>query len=200
MRSIKVVLIGDSGVGKTAIYQRLDSNTFIEDHLMTIGAAYTKITIDSALGPIEVGIWDTAGQEKFRNIVPMYFQRADYAFIVYDISSRETFNNLEVWYQMVKEKAPVDAKIIIIGNKSDLESRREVSFEEGTDFATEIESLFIETSAKTGQGIELIHEMIAKQEIDEMSKKLKKARIHTKNNDGSNVNIIYEPRESSCFC
>ena len=203
MRNLKVVLIGDSGVGKTSIYQRFDSNTFSEDHLMTIGAAYAKINIDSEAGPIEVGIWDTAGQEKFRNVVPMYFQRADYVLMVYDISQEDTFTGLDAWYEMVKDKAPPDAKIIIIGNKSDLEAQRKVSFEAGTNFATKIESLFIETSAKTGLGIEMLTQMIAKSEVDVLNKKERKNQVHTQNNDNTNVNIAHDEKgnqESSCSC
>lgn len=201
MRSLKVVLIGDSGVGKTAIYQRFDSNTFSEDHLMTIGAAYAKIIIKSEAGQIEVGIWDTAGQEKFRNVVPMYFQRADYVFLVYDISQRETFNDLDIWYEMVNDKAPSDAKIFVIGNKNDLELQRQVSFEEGTNFASKIESLFLETSAKSGLGIDMLQQMIAKEEVEELNKKQIKSQVRMQNNDKNGVNIgNKDEKESSCLC
>jgi small GTP-binding protein len=98
-------------------------------------------------------IWDTAGQERYRGIIPMYFKRAAFVLIVYDISNRRSFEGLRDWHQLSREKAPNVAKIIIIGNKADLPNRL-ISLAEGTDFANSIGALFFETSAMTGAGVE----------------------------------------------
>lgn len=188
---LKIVLIGDSGVGKTAIYQRFESDTFTEDHQMTIGAAFARfqITLESGSN-VDVGIWDTAGQEKYRNVVPMYFQRANYVFLVYDVSDRNTFTALEDWNTMIKDKAPESAKVILIGNKSDLENDRQVSYDEGAGKATAFECQFVETSAKTGSGIELLTNLVAKDYEESIAVKTTPQQANVTNQDEAGITNI----------
>jgi len=166
MSNAKIVLIGDSGVGKTSLFQRFDSDTFQEDHIFTVGGAFAKVSIQTENGSIDCGVWDTAGQERFRNVVPMYFQKADYIIVVYDVTNKESFDSVDSWIEMAKDKAPADAKIVLVGNKIDLNEKRSVSFDEGTQFSSSKQiSIFIETSAKTGHGTQLLLKEIGKSHI-----------------------------------
>ena len=162
--SLKAVLVGDSGVGKTAIFQRMESNSYEENHIPTVGGAYARITLTSATGEaIDVGLWDTAGQERFRNIVPMYFQRTNVVLIVYDVTKRGTFENLEMWCEMARSKAPPEAKIVLIGNKSDLVNEKEIDFGELQELKDQLAAVSaLETSAMNGDGFDLLREELAK--------------------------------------
>ena len=102
---------------------------------------------------IRIQIWDTAGQEAFRSITRSYYKNSTCAFIVYDITSRKTFDNLTIWLNECKDMCYKDILICLVGNKSDLEGRRAISYEEGEQFATENQLLFFETSAKEGNNI-----------------------------------------------
>ena len=169
---IKVVFIGDSGVGKTAIYQRLEKNTYSDEIQPTVGGGFSQVLIetprendtnifstgyditDENKDHFIAGIWDTAGQERFRNIVPMYFQRSDIIILVYDITCDESFSSVEVWYEIIKQKAPADARIILIGNKQDLDKDgRTVSYSAGSEKAKALDATFLETSANESHRI-----------------------------------------------
>ena len=164
MSKFKIVLIGDSGVGKTSIFTRFDKDTFIEDPGMTIGGAFTRVDVNTQKGPIELGIWDTAGQERFRNVVPMYFQRAFMVLIVFDLTNEESFEHLDEWIEMSKDKSPPGCKFIIIGNKLDLINSRAVPFNAFQSVAQKHDALFtLETSAKTGEGIDILLQKIAEE-------------------------------------
>ncbi len=154
MQKVKVVFVGNSGVGKTALFHRFEKNEFCRDISSTIGGACTNVNVDLDTNEqVPLIVWDTAGQESFRAIVPMYFSRAAFILIVYDVSSMVSFQAVKDWYNLSKEKAPENAKIIFIGNKSDLE-KREVSYQDLDQLASELDTfLHTETSAITGSGI-----------------------------------------------
>ena len=196
MSALKIVLIGDSGVGKTSIFQRLDSDTFQEEHLMTVGGAFAKINLNTEKGPVECGVWDTAGQERFRNVVPMYFQRANFVICVFDVTSPDSYTNISMWVKLAREKAPVESKVILVGNKTDLESSRKISYEEGSSKAQELSiSIYVETSAKTGSGIDLLLSDITK-EVNLMNSNLSNTI-----NSNEKITISNEPiRNNNKFC
>lgn len=154
----KAVLIGDSAVGKTALFQRLEDDSFQESHIPTVGGAYTRISINSSNGyTYDIGLWDTAGQERFRNVVPMYFQSANIVISVYDITNRESFENIGTWIDLANQKAPPDACYILVGNKSDLEEQRVISMEEMEELKENLHfTEAIETSACNGKGIDML--------------------------------------------
>jgi small GTP-binding protein len=154
--AIKVVLIGDSFVGKTCIFRRLESKTYDPRHASTIGGAFLRLPIDLLDGTeTDIGLWDTAGQEKFRTIVPMYFQKVDILLVVFDLTNPETFANVDSWINLAKENAPPEVQIILIGNKSDLATTREVQYNEGQSKANSFGgSGYIEMSALNGQGFD----------------------------------------------
>jgi small GTP-binding protein len=162
--SVKAVLVGDSAVGKTSIFQRLDDGRFDDLHVPTVGGAYVRLSVACPGGShIAVGLWDTAGQERFRTIVPMYFQRARIVLFVFDLTSETSFENLDVWIDLVTQRAPADAKRILIGNKNDLADERQISFDTAQAKANNINAFaYIETSALTGAGFDVLQNEIGK--------------------------------------
>ncbi|OHT11873.1 GTP-binding protein YPT6 [Tritrichomonas foetus] len=158
MNKIKTVLIGDSGVGKTCIFQRLDNDSFKEEMTSTVGGSFCNITLQNDKGTYyEIGLWDTAGQERFRNIIPLYFQRATFVILMYDISSRDSFNGLKKWAEIIKDKGPENTQLFLVGNKSDLEKERAIPMSEGEKQAEEIGAVFFcELSAKTRIGLDIL--------------------------------------------
>ena len=127
----KVVLIGDSGVGKTNLLSRYLKNEFSFDSKTTVGVEFgaKKLEIDGV--KIKAQIWDTAGQERFRSITNAYYKGAKGALLVYDVTRRETFENINKWVPELKQTGDKDVTIILVGNKTDLENERQVSTEEG---------------------------------------------------------------------
>jgi small GTP-binding protein len=152
---VKAVLVGDSGVGKTSIYQRLEHNIFNVAQMPTVGGSFAKIRVPIGSVEREIGLWDTAGQERFRTIVPLYFQRASLVLIVYSVGSRESYDNLQTWFELAKSHAPPEVHFFVIGNKADLIDERQVNFDEAQGYSDKIGAdVYIETSAVTGAGCE----------------------------------------------
>eukprot|EP01130_Rhizamoeba_saxonica_P001256 TRINITY_DN1113_c0_g3_i1.p1 TRINITY_DN1113_c0_g3~~TRINITY_DN1113_c0_g3_i1.p1 ORF type:complete len:214 (+),score=61.45 TRINITY_DN1113_c0_g3_i1:45-686(+) len=150
----KFIIIGDTGVGKSCLLVQFTDRVFQSGHDITIGVEFgaRMITLDKK--QLKLQIWDTAGQESFRSITRSYYRGAAGALLVYDITRRESFNNLESWLEDCQQHANENMTIMVIGNKSDLEHRRAVSTEEGARFAAEHGLIFMETSAKTAAGVE----------------------------------------------
>ncbi|XP_022451052.1 ras-related protein Rab-2A isoform X3 [Delphinapterus leucas] len=150
----KYIIIGDTGVGKSCLLLQFTDKRFQPVHDLTIGVEFgaRMITIDGK--QIKLQIWDTAGQESFRSITRSYYRGAAGALLVYDITRRDTFNHLTTWLEDARQHSNSNMVIMLIGNKSDLESRREVKKEEGEAFAREHGLIFMETSAKTASNVE----------------------------------------------
>jgi len=151
----KYIIIGDTGVGKSCLLLQFTDKRFQPVHDLTIGVEFgaRMITIDGKQS-IKLQIWDTAGQESFRSITRSYYRGAAGALLVYDITRRETFNHLTCWLEDARQHSNPNMTIMLIGNKSDLESKRAVSKEEGEQFAKENGLIFVETSAKTASNVE----------------------------------------------
>jgi small GTP-binding protein len=167
MNTIKAVLLGESGVGKSAIFRRLETGTFIESTASTIGGAATRVIATSTSNrTIPIALWDTAGQERYKSVIPVYFEKANYVLLVYDLTSPGTFDRLPEWYKLCKEKVAESTQFIVIGNKSDLIQERVVDREDVASYARSINAIMhLETSAKTGEGLELLLEGIAEGSI-----------------------------------
>ncbi|KAI0242702.1 Ras-related protein Rab-43 [Lamellibrachia satsuma] len=151
----KIVLIGDAGVGKTCVVQRFKSGTFVERHGNTIGVDFTMKTLNLDGKRIKLQIWDTAGQERFRTITQSYYRSANGVIITYDITKKESFNNVTRWLEDVKRYAACNIAQLLIGNKKDLEEIREVPFSSAQSLAAHYGMLdVLETSAKENVNIE----------------------------------------------
>mmetsp|Transcript_3824 Transcript_3824/g.5199 ORF Transcript_3824/g.5199 Transcript_3824/m.5199 type:complete len:212 (-) Transcript_3824:139-774(-) len=150
----KYIIIGDTGVGKSCLLLQFTDKRFQPVHDLTIGVEFGARMISVDEKNIKLQIWDTAGQESFRSITRSYYRGAAGALLVYDITRRETFKHLSRWLEEAKQHSGSNMVIMLIGNKSDLEHRRAVSFEEGKQFADENGLIFMETSAKTADNVE----------------------------------------------
>jgi Ras-related protein Rab-11A len=146
----KIILIGNISVGKTNLLTRFITNEFSHNLNSTIGVDFAtkKIIIHNKI--IDAQIWDCAGQERYKSIVRFYFRGAHGIILVYDISKRESFHAIKQWLSEIRELSSMTNIILLIGNKSDLKHQREVSTEDGSNFAQKNKLLFIETSALNG--------------------------------------------------
>ncbi|GAW79108.1 ras-related protein Rab-5C [Plasmodium gonderi] len=158
----KLVLLGDTSVGKSCIVVRFAKNEFYEYQESTIGAAFMTQLIDIGECTIKFEIWDTAGQERYRSLAPMYYRGASAAVIVYDITNKKSFEGAKGWIHELKSVHSNDIIIALAGNKNDLEKNRVVDRELAESFANSNNILFIETSAKTGQNVNELFLRIAK--------------------------------------
>jgi len=150
----KYIIIGDTGVGKSCLLLQFTDKRFQPVHDLTIGVEFGARMVQIDNRQIKLQIWDTAGQESFRSITRSYYRGAAGALLVYDITRRETFNHLTRWLEEARQNANSSMVIMLIGNKSDLDHRRQVSKEEGERFAAEHGLIFLETSAKTAANVE----------------------------------------------
>jgi small GTP-binding protein len=148
----KVVLLGDSGVGKTALVERVTEDIFQNSHVPTVGAQFIALDMSSGDKKCILDLWDTAGQEVFRSLVGFYARDAQGAFVLFDVTTRDSFSNLTKWIEFIRENSPT-AAVITFGNKIDLGDERTVSKEEAEGFATSNQVLFFEGSAKTGENV-----------------------------------------------
>ena len=155
----KVVIIGDPAVGKTSIMSMYIYNRFDQNSMPTLGAGFkTKPvpynTKDGREDFMKLIIWDTAGQEKFDALTKMYFNGAEAAFIVYDVTDEESFNQTAKWERDLAETDPLNKRLkYLVGNKVDLESQKNVNFEKGSEYAKQIGAHFFEVSAKDNIGL-----------------------------------------------
>ena len=159
----KVVLVGDSFVGKTNIMSKYLKNEFHEDSKATVGVEFGSKQFNVEGHSIKAQIWDTAGQERYKAITSAYYKGAKGAFIVYDITRKNSFESIDKWINDVTAVADKKITIVLIGNKSDLEDQRQVTKEEGEDKANKLEVAFLETSAFSGENLEKAFQMMIKE-------------------------------------
>jgi small GTP-binding protein len=162
---IKLAFIGQSTVGKTSLITQYTKKTFADTYLSTIGAdqIIKELKLDNGLN-VKLNIWDTAGQERFRSVNAIFLKGAQIVIMVYDITKRDTFDEIKnYWYNNIKNIIGKDTIIGIAGNKSDLYENEQVTKEEGQQYAQEIKAIFKETTATTFESInELINELVQK--------------------------------------
>ena len=148
----KLIFLGDQGVGKSCILNRFMSDTFKEDYQATIGLDFQSKNVQIDNQDVHLLLYDTAGQEKFRSLIPMYTRDANIILLVYDICSKESFVHLPDWLKDLTNINASEVIFALVGNKTDLSDKREVSPEEGQKFAEEHDFIFQEVSAKNGDG------------------------------------------------
>jgi small GTP-binding protein len=153
----KSIVVGDGGVGKTALTLRFSKGFFTEDYKMTIGVDFhvKTISIDTSEGPIKckLQLWDTGGQERFSSIRPMYYRGSLGTVLVFDLTNSESFGHLPQWIEEVRANIKADIPVLLVGNKSDLVDQRAVSAEDVSKFTRDFNLYYMETSAKTGDGV-----------------------------------------------
>ena len=197
--NFKIIVIGDSGVGKSCLTNRAIRDNFQENFSPTIGFEFFTFLLKIEDKTIKLQIWDTCGQEMYRSLISNFYHNASLAFIVYSVTDKESFKNAEVWYNEIREKSNPDVKIFLIGNKIDLEDSREVQKEEGQNF-TDVYNFnkFVETSAKSGFNAQNIFIEAAKVLYDEYLKHQK-----DKENEDDNdiiIDIKNEPKRNNRRC
>eukprot|EP01090_Pellita_catalonica_P015537 TRINITY_DN4234_c0_g1_i2.p1 TRINITY_DN4234_c0_g1~~TRINITY_DN4234_c0_g1_i2.p1 ORF type:complete len:204 (-),score=40.41 TRINITY_DN4234_c0_g1_i2:110-721(-) len=150
----KILLVGDSGVGKSSLLLRFTDDMFQETFISTIGVDFKIRTVQIEDKTIKLQIWDTAGQERFRTITSSYYRGAHGIIVVYDITDKVTFNNAKMWLSEIDRYACGSVTKLLVGNKSDKEDQRDVTPSDGQEFASQYGMLFSEASAKGGTGVE----------------------------------------------
>ena len=166
----KIIVVGDAGVGKTSLALRYTQNTFTEEYIVTIGVNFLSKLVKINNDRVKLQIWDTGGQERFAYIRPSYYKGATGAIITYDITNRESFIHLPRWLKEL-DKYCEGLITVLVGNKADLEDRRQVEYSEGEDFAKSYSLPFFETSAKENKNVVDVFEYLARAIYNEKIRK-----------------------------
>ena len=186
----KLIVVGDQNTGKTCILNRFANNNFQENYQATIGLDFQikNVTINNK--DVRLTLYDTAGQEKFRSLIPMYIREAQIILLVYDITNTESFESIPRWFSDVLNVKNDEAVFALIGNKNDLNDKRKVSYNEGQKLANEKNIIFEEVSAKNGTNF---NNLFNNKLFEAIYKKFKKKFDDIDNNQSNNYN--YENTE-----
>eukprot|EP00026_Physarum_polycephalum_P012546 Phypoly_transcript_12867.p1 GENE.Phypoly_transcript_12867~~Phypoly_transcript_12867.p1 ORF type:complete len:212 (+),score=24.33 Phypoly_transcript_12867:267-902(+) len=194
----KLVFLGDQSVGKTSIITRFMYDSFDSTYQATIGIDFLSKTMYLEDRTIRLQLWDTAGQERFRSLIPSYIRDSSVAIIVYDVTNRASFVNTAKWIDDVRIERGNDVVMMLVGNKTDLADKRQVSVEEGEQQASEYKVMFIETSATAGFNIKALFRKVASALPGVDGEGLDK---------GSNYNVVLPttttpppPPQGGCYC
>jgi Ras-related protein Rab-10 len=185
----KLLLIGDSGVGKTCLLFRFSDDAFSTTFISTIGIDFKIKTIELGGKKIKLQIWDTAGQERFHTITTSYYRGAMGIILVYDITNAKSFENISKWLRNISEHATEDVEKLILGNKCDMEDRRVVPRDRGEAIAREHNIPFLETSAKSNINVEKAFLELTNAIFN---------KIPDKDMDNRNKVNVHEPSPSKC--
>jgi len=190
----KLLLIGDSGVGKSCLLLRFADKTYTDSYISTIGVDFKIRTIELEGKTIKLQIWDTAGQERFRTITSSYYRGAHGIIVVYDVTDKESFDHVKQWLNEIERYASVEVQKLLVGNKCDLVSKKDVQTETAQAFADKLEIPFLETSAKAATRVEDAFLMMA----NEIKKTI--AVQTTSSNNGNQVAISGTSIENKGGC
>ena len=177
---LKYIIIGNSSVGKSCIMVKYIHGGFADEFKTTIGVEFGSKNISINDKIYKIQIWDTAGQETFRSITRAYYKNSVCACIVYDITNRKSFSDVKSWFDDCKKQTPKTVIMVLIGNKSDLSDKRVISIDEGRELAEKYNMIFFETSAKTGDNVDLIFFKSA----EEIAKKIEQGYYDLENDCG----------------
>ena len=205
--TFKIIVLGDPGVGKSSLLGRATKNIFNAEYQTTVGFEFLTFTEKIGEKNVKLQIWDTCGQETYKSLISNFYRNASLAMLIYSIDSRESFNNIIKWLKEIKLQSNPDIKVVLIGNKADLENKRQVTIEEGNKFKEENDILFFqEASAKSGINAKEIFHEAAKILYDEYIIFLKKARntsltkLNESSFNSSKLKSFYEPRKKRKKC
>lgn len=191
----KLLLIGDSGVGKTCVLFRFAEDQYNATFISTIGIDFKIRTIELDGKKIKLQIWDTAGQERFRTITTAYYRGAMGILLVYDITSEKSFDSIRNWIRNIEEHASADVERMLIGNKCDMNDKRQVSKERGEKLAIEYGMKFMETSAKLNENIENAFFTLARDIKAKTEKRLQQNRPNTAGTNSNSSKV--KPTQSN---
>ena len=196
----KVLLIGNSSVGKSSLLLRFVDNQWSDLFVPTIGVDFKIRTMEIDNKNVKLQIWDTAGQERFKNITASYYRGAHGIFVVYDISDTESFKNINNWLIEIEKNANKNVYKILVGNKCDLEDKRTVSYQEGKELAETYGMQFIETSAKSNTNVDEAFHLLGK-EVMKLSLNDKEKNFGNKNKmklDKKTEDIVFQQKQGCC--
>ena len=182
---IKIIVVGDSGVGKTNLINRFATDKFDTNSKATIGVEFVYKTLKIGKEVIKVEVWDTAGQERYRSITSSYYKGARGAIIVYDITNDDSFHNVESWMNEVVKKGKKDIQFLLLGNKSDLVNDRLVSEEKGIEKARELNMRLFEASALDKTNVNEAFNYL----IKEIYLDVRREKMNNNNNLNDNINV-----------
>ena len=185
----KILILGDSFVGKTNILKRFIHNEFDSTTKETVGVEFDSKNYNFGEKTIKAQIWDTAGQERYRSVTKAYYKGAKGALLVYDISRRITFENIDNWLIDLRTNGDKDILIILIGNKSDLNSKREVSKDEAENKAEQYNIAFLETSAKNGDNIDKAFSELVEQVYNANKTSIEKIDVKVEGNNEDGISL-----------
>ena len=161
LKKFKLVFLGEQSVGKTSLITRFMYDTFDNTYQATIGIDFLSKTMYLEDRTIRLQLWDTAGQERFRSLIPSYIRDSTVAVVVYDVTNANSFHQTSKWIDDVRTERGSDVIIMLVGNKTDLAEKRQVSTDEGEKRSKEMNVMFIETSAKTGYNVKNLFRRVA---------------------------------------
>ena len=204
VQHFKIIFLGDQYVGKSSILNRFYQDKFEQDYQATIGLDFHSKNVEIKGTTIRLLLYDTAGQEKFKSLIPMYIRDANIIIVVYDITNKDSFTHTEHWVNETKDLKREDAIFVLVGNKTDLDDTRAVSHKEAEDFASEKGFLFHEVFAKTGEEVQelftsiIFPEMARKFNIGEEEEAKNEQEGENKNNVKLNANIDGPKKKGGC--
>jgi small GTP-binding protein len=205
--SFKIIVVGDSGVGKSSITLKATKNEFNDCYNSTVGFEFCTFNIQIENTIIRLQIWDTCGQEIYRSLISSFYQTCGLAILVYSVDNAESFKSIPFWFKEIKNQSHPDIKLILVGNKTDLSDKREVSTEEGEQFAKENEmDLFLETSAKSGFNAQNLFIEVGKmmylehQKYSQMGKHMSFGKTNTDKNNHLQPKPKEKDKADGCQC
>ncbi|KAI9246355.1 GTP-binding protein ypt1 [Sporodiniella umbellata] len=194
----KLLLIGDSGVGKSCLLLRFADDTYTESYISTIGVDFKIRTVELEGKTVKLQIWDTAGQERFRTITSSYYRGAHGIIVVYDVTDEDSFQHVKQWMQEIDRYAAEGVNKLLVGNKSDLVDKKTVSTEQANEFAESIKIPLLETSAKDATNVEQAFLKMAKQIKDRMGSTIQQSQAKSTVKVGQGASL--EPKQSGGCC
>ena len=198
----KVLLIGNSSVGKSSLLLRFVDNQWNDLFVPTIGVDFKIRTMEIDNKNVKLQIWDTAGQERFKNITASYYRGAHGIFVVYDISDTESFKNINNWLIEIEKNANKNVYKILVGNKCDLEDKRTVSYQQGKELAETYGMQFIETSAKSNtnvdEGFHLLGREVMKMSLNDKEKNFGNKDKNKMKLDKKTEDIVFQQKQGCC--
>jgi Ras-related protein Rab-11A len=196
---LKVVIVGDSGVGKSNLIKRFTTNEFLANSKATVGVEFLSKSYKINDKIFKIEMWDTAGQERYKSITSAYYKGAKGALVVYDTTSAQSFENVDKWYNEIKEKTGKDIKLILIGNKIDLAEQKVVNTDEALAKAKTWGIPLMETSAKSAVNVkEAFHDLLKEMYL-EMNKNLQNVENkNLENNNGVQLDVNEKKEKKRC--